>query len=103
MAALLDDMNVHRTFLLAITLTLLVFGLTAHSLPAISLCGCVTTPEDGTGVSNLDLCLICQLQTGVHTLSCPTGPNHKNAFHAIDQLSLNPLERVFPVLHPPIA
>ena len=96
-------MNTLRRLLLAVTLTLLLFGLAAHSLPTSSLCGCVSVPQEGSGASNPDLCLICQLQTGIYTSPRPASPNRENTFHASEQRPLNALECVFSVLHHPIA
>lgn len=98
---MLDNMKINHRFLLAITLILLVFGLAAHSLPAVSLCECVSASLDEASTSNLDLCLICQLQTGIHTTSYSASPNRDRIFHHHSQLILNPLEYVTPVLHPP--
>lgn len=96
-------MNVFKRILLGATLALMIFGLSAHSFPAISLCKCITTPADDAGASDVELCLVCQMQSGVHVPPIPTYLHHDITIQTDNRLELYPLERVFPVLHPPIA
>lgn len=97
----LERMNLHRRLFLTLTLTLLLFGLAAHSLSVASLCGCMSAPQDSA--ANLDLCLVCQLQTGIHTSPSPECPNGDGALYLNNQPALNLLEHTVPILHPPIA
>jgi hypothetical protein len=102
MTSQLNDMKLHQRILLAATLILFLFGLAVHSQPA-SPCGCTFVAQDETSASNLDLCLVCQLQIGIYTTSCPVCPIHDGAFHISNLLALYPLERAISILHPPIA
>jgi hypothetical protein len=95
-------MKLHQRIFLAATLTLLLVGLAAHSLP-VSLCGCTSTSQEETSSSNLDLCLVCQLQVGIYTSACPACLIHDDVFHVSNHPGLNPLERAISILHPPIA
>ena len=96
-------MNFYRVFLLAVTLTFLCVGLVSHSLPANSPCECISLQRNDANTSGFGHCLICQLQTGVHTLFNPAIPHYKSAFPIDHQLARNAIERALPILHPPIA
>ena len=96
------NMSLHQRFLLALTLILLLFGLVAHSVPT-SLCECATAPRKQSGVSNPDLCPVCQLQTGTHQPQFSAILHPDISVYMGDQHALNPLECIFPVLQPPIA
>jgi hypothetical protein len=93
-------MTTLRRMLLTITLTMLLLGLVAHSLP-VPLCECATLER--SAASNPDFCMFCQLQSGVHL-------SEFAAYHTVDsvylvghQSPLHPLEYVFSVLRPPIS
>lgn len=96
------NLSLHQRFLMAATLMLLLFGLAAHSFPT-SLREYATLPQEESGASNLNLCLVYQLQTGIHQPQLPALLSHDIALHVSDQLALNLLEFVFPVFQPPIA
>ena len=89
--------------MLIVTLALLLVGLSAHLLPAASLCDCVSQFQEDARASNPDLCLVCQLQTGIHSALSPADPNHEMVQQVNIRINLRSLERAFPVLHPPIA
>jgi len=95
-------MNRSHRVLLIVTLALFLVGLSAHVLPAAPLCECVSRAQEDARSSNLDTCLVCQLQTGIHSAPCLADPNHEIAQQVNIRLNLRSLERVFPVLHPPI-
>jgi len=58
-------MKTQHLLFLAITLSVSLLALTAHSIPTNSLCVCTDRAGDTTRTAGLDLCLVCQLQTGV--------------------------------------
>ena len=95
-------MHLIRRTLLAIVLTLFLLGLVAHLLP-VALCGCATLAGESDAGSNPDLCLVCQLQAGIHISVQYTGLNHETALKIYDRSVLKPLNHVSRVLHPPIA
>ena len=96
------DMSLNQRFLLAATLILLLFGLTAHAVP-ISLCECATALLDNSNASNPDFCLVCQLQTAFHKPHFSTVLNPLIAFNMSGEYSLNSLDLTYSVLRPPIA
>lgn len=59
------EMKTKHLVLLAITLSVFVLALAAHSIPTNSLCVCTDRAGDATRTAGFDLCLVCQLQTGV--------------------------------------
>ncbi len=60
-------MKTNHLFLLVLTLSLFLVALTAHSIPASSLCVCIEPAGSVARTSGLEACLVCQLQTGVVT------------------------------------
>jgi hypothetical protein len=96
-------MNGSHRVLLIVTLAFLLVGLSAHLFPAASLCECLSQSQEDARATNLDLCLICQLQTGIHSAPCPTDPNHEIIQQVNIRINLHSLERAFPILRPPIA
>jgi hypothetical protein len=100
MATPVDSMKLHQRILLVVTLTVLLLGLAAHSLP-VSLCGCLNTPDDTTSASYLDVCLVCQLQTGIHTSVHASSLSNDQVYEESDHPRLKPLEHTIQVLHPP--
>lgn len=95
-------MNTSKRMTLALTLCLLMIGLTAHSVSPVSLCACVEATEDGNGASGVDACLVCQLQSGVLTASLPT-PMAGGKLPGVIHLPIRiPLERSDRISHPPI-
>ena len=95
-------MNISQRLILTLTLCLLMIGLAAHSVPAVSLCTCVEETEGGNGVSEVDACLVCQLQSGVLTAALPT-PMAGGKLPGVIHLPIRiPLERADQISHPPI-
>lgn len=95
-------MNTSKRMILALTLCLLMIGLTAHSVSPVSPCACVEADEDGNGASGVGACLVCQLQSGVLTASLPTpmaGGKSPGVIHLPTRI---PLERADRISHPPI-
>jgi len=95
-------MNSHQRFFLALTLSLLLLGLAAHSAPAASLCACTNVPDSANGALELEACLVCQLQTGVQVSTV-------SPFHLDSKLpgannfpSSLPLKHADKIIHPPI-
>ena len=95
-------MHLLRRTLLAMILTLLLLGLVAHSLP-VTLCGCAKLANESDTAWNPDLCLVCQLQAGIHLSVYNAGLNQEIALRMDDRSVLNPLNHTSRVLHPPIA
>ncbi len=60
-------MKKNHLFFLALTLSLFLIALAAHSVPASSLCVCTEPAGSTARTSGLETCLVCQLQTGVVT------------------------------------
>lgn len=95
-------MNISQRLILTLTLCLLMIGLVAHSVPAVSLCACVKATEGGNNTSGVDACLVCQLQSGMLTASLPT-PMADGKSPGVIQLPIRiPLERADKISHPPI-
>jgi len=90
-----------RVFL-ALTLSLLLLGLAAHSVPAIPTCACVNNLNESNTSFGLEACLVCQLQTGVCiTANLSDLPDNipaggKNPFRP------SPLKHAAEISHPPI-
>lgn len=95
-------MNIFQRLFLIVTMILLLFGSLSHVLPAGALCECLSQPQKDTNSSNFDLCLVCQMQSGMLSEVLPIALNHEIASQVSVKLALSPLEYVFPVLHPPI-
>jgi hypothetical protein len=95
-------MTMPQRFFLVFTLTMLLLGLAAHSMPFVSVCACADISEAQAGTSGLDACLVCQLQTGVQVSSVSTLssgdelPSMDNAPFPVPQ------EHVARIPHPPI-
>jgi hypothetical protein len=95
-------MNISQRLILTLTLCMLMIGLAAHSVSAVSLCACVEATEGGNSASGPDACLVCQLQTGILTASLPTpmaGGKSPGVIHLPIRI---PLERADRISHPPI-
>lgn len=94
-------LSLQRLLLITI-LTSMVLGLAAHSLP-VDLCTCGTpSGEDAASPITPDLCLVCQLESGVHTPALSSGLVSDLVFQVSDQPALTPLEHTVQVLHPPV-
>ena len=86
-----------------VTLILIMIGLSAHLLPGASLCTCVSKTSEGPRASNFDLCLVCQLQTGIHASSRLADLTPEITPRISTMLTSRILEHASSVLHPPIA
>lgn len=95
-------MHLFRQILLTMLLTLFLLGLVAHSLP-VTLCGCARLADNNDAASNPDLCLVCQLQAGIHLSSYSANHHQEIVFTIDDWYVLNPLIHASRVVHPPIA
>lgn len=95
-------MNSSQRLILTLTLCLLMVGLAAHSASAIPLCNCVDATEGGSDASGVDVCLVCQLQSGVLTASFPTPIADGKSPGVIHLPTRIPLERATRISHPPI-
>jgi hypothetical protein len=62
----------------------------------------MSTLQEELDTSNPDLCLVCQLQTGVHTILAAASSNREYVSRVVNQVTWIPLEYVTPVLRPPI-
>lgn len=95
-------MKISKRLILILTLCLLMIGLAAHSASAVSLCACIEATEGGNDASGVDACLVCQLQSGVLTVSLPT-PMAGGKSPGVIRLPIRiPLERADKISHPPI-
>jgi hypothetical protein len=90
-----------RHILILLILSLLVLGLTAHSLPTAALCACVNPSDDTGSAPPMEACLVCLLQAGVccpYSQTISTSANLRN----MDEIpSPNPLEHPIRITHPP--
>jgi hypothetical protein len=95
-------MNIPQRFFLVITLSLLLLGLAAHAVPSVSVCACADISESQTGSSELDACLVCQLQTGVQVSSISMLSPGDKMLEVASTLFLIPLEHTTRIPRPPI-
>ena len=58
-------MKTKHAVLLAITLSVFLFALAAHAIPSNPICICTEPAGEAPRAAGFDLCLVCQLQTGV--------------------------------------
>ena len=95
-------MNTPRRFFLVFTLTMLLLGLAAHSVPSVSVCACADYSEGQTGSSGLDACLVCQLKAGAQVSSVSTLSPGDELPGVDSTLFLILLEHATRIPHPPI-
>jgi hypothetical protein len=58
-------MKTQQLLFLVLTLSVFLLGLAAHAIPSNLLCVCTDRAGDAPRTAGFDLCLVCQLQTGV--------------------------------------
>lgn len=58
-------MKTQQLLFLTLILGVLLLGLAAHAIPATSLCVCTDRAGDVPRAAGFDICLVCQLQTGI--------------------------------------
>lgn len=99
-------MKSYKRLFLGLTLTILLFGLAGHLIPASQVCCCF---EDNAGElqgisrenPETEPCVVCQLQTGVHYQTAPS-------FMCVEKiglenrLGLHPVEHTNQISRPPI-
>ena len=95
-------MNMPQRFSLVFTLSLLLLGLSAHSVPSVSVCACADISESQTGSLGLDACLVCQLQTGIQASSVSALSPGDEMPEVVSILFLIPLEHTTRISRPPI-
>jgi hypothetical protein len=91
-------MNIQQRLFLVFTLSVLLLGLVAHSIPSV--CSCVVFSESRTGSS--DTCMVCQLQAGAQVSSLLMLSPDRETSDAVSSHFPIPLEYSIPVFIPPI-
>ena len=97
-----ETMNTSQRLFLAVTLCLLLFGLMAHSMPSSSLCSCAEIQDNTDIASGSDVCLVCQLQSGIIDISFSSLFSKSILAGANSPAESTPLEHGDQISHPPI-
>jgi hypothetical protein len=90
----------HR-ILLFLTLSLLVLGLAAHSLPRTDLCACGNPADNPGNAAPMDACLACLLQAGIFSPGVQQLNTSAYSLRMDDLASPRALDHPVKITHPP--